>query len=112
MNYQYNNNPAKLDKRITFFSPPGTIGADGWPSKGWTKHATVWAGVKTQKGYRIFNSDATQYQDKKIIGMRYRGDIHSGMRVEINKKMHEMESPPINDDEQNQWLTLIVKEVL
>ncbi|QOY37046.1 phage head closure protein [Anaerobacillus isosaccharinicus] len=111
MNYQHNNNPAKLNKRITFFSPPGTI-VNGWPSTDWTKVVTVWAEIKTQKGYRVFNSDATQFQDKKIIGMRYRNDIDSNMRVEISEKMHEMDSPPINDDERNQWLTLIVKEVL
>lgn len=111
MNFQHNNNPAKLNKRITFFIPPGEI-IDGWPSQEWIEHVTVWAEVKTQKGYRVFNSDATQWQDKKVVGIRYRSDIHAGMRVKINGKMHDMESPPINDDERNQWLTLIVKEVL
>lgn len=111
MNYQYNNNPAKLNKRITFYKPPGEI-VNGWPTTDWTEYVTVWAEVKTQKGYRVFNSDATQWQDKKVVGIRYRDDIQEGMRVKINGIMHEMESPPINDDERNQWLTIIVKEVL
>lgn len=111
MNYQHNNNAARMNKRITFYNPPGQI-VGGWPSTDWTEHVTVWAEVKTQKGYRVFNSDATQWQEKKVIGIRYRDDIHAEMRVEINGVMHEMDSPPINDDERNQWLTLIVKEVL
>ncbi|MFF5993710.1 phage head closure protein [Lysinibacillus sp. KU-BSD001] len=111
MNYQHNNNVGRMNKRVTFYNPPGQI-VNGWPSEDWVKHITVWAEVKTQKGNRLFNSDATQWQDKKIIGCRYRSDIHARMRVEINGKMHEMESPPINDDERNQWLTIIVKEVL
>lgn len=112
MNYQHNNNAARMNKRVTFYNPPGAIGSDGWPSTDWAEHETVWAEVKTEKGYRLFNSDATQWQGKKVVGMRYRGDIHAGMRVKINGKMHEMESPPINEDERNQWLTLVVKEVL
>lgn len=111
MNFRHNNNPARMNHRVTFYNPPGQI-VDGWPTQEWTPYVTVWAEVKTQKGYRVFNSDATQWQDKKVIGIRYRKDIHAGMRVEINGKMHEMESPPINEDERNQWLTLIVREVL
>lgn len=110
MNYRNNNNPAKLNKRITFLNPPGTI-VGGWPSSEWEPHVTVWAEIKTQKGYRAFNSDATQWQDKKVIGIRYRKDITPNMRVEFNGKMHEIDSL-VNDDEQNQWLTIIVKEVL
>lgn len=111
MNYRHNNNPANLNKRVTFYNPPGTIGEDGWPSTDWTPYKTVWAEVKTQKGYRVFNSDATQWQDKKVIGIRYRADITREMRIKINDKFHEIESLT-NDDERNQWLTIIVKEVL
>lgn len=110
MNYQHNNNPAKLNKRVSFYNPPGTI-VNGWPSTEWTEAITVWAEIKTQKGNRLFNSDATQWQDKKVIGIRFRKEIERYMRVKINDKMHEIESFT-NDDERNQWLTIIVKEVL
>ncbi|WP_428909472.1 phage head closure protein [Niallia sp. Krafla_26] len=100
-----------MNKRITFYKPPGEI-VNGWPLIEWTEHVTVWGEVKTQKGYRMFNSDATQWQGKKIVGIRYRNDIQAGMRLSINGVMYEMDSPPINDDERNQWLTLIVMEVL
>ncbi|MGE7020416.1 phage head closure protein [Solibacillus cecembensis] len=121
MNYQHNNNSGRMNKRVTFFNPPGEI-INGWPSKDWTPYKRVWAEVKTQKGYRVFNSDATQWHGKKILGIRYREDVHAGMRINIGGKMvegelvggtmYEMDSPPINDDELNQWLTIILKEVL
>lgn len=112
MNYQHNNNAARLNKRVTFLKPPGSIGEDGWASTDWTDYVTVWAEIKTNTGARLFNSDATQWQDKKVLGIRYRTDITAKMRVRINGKIHEMDSPPVNDDERNQWLTIIVKEVL
>lgn len=99
-----------MRNRITFLTPPGTI-VNGWPSTEWTPYKKLWAEVKTNKGSRLFNSDATQWQDKKIVGIRYRNDIVREMRVEIAGKLHEIESLT-NDDERNQWLTIIVKEVL
>ncbi|MEK4024478.1 phage head completion protein [Sporosarcina sp. FSL W7-1283] len=65
MNYRYGNNPAEIKHRVTFLNPPGQI-VGGWPSQEWTEHVTVWAAIETQKGYRIFNSDATQWQDKMV----------------------------------------------
>ncbi|MFD2446385.1 phage head closure protein [Bacillus sp. CGMCC 1.16607] len=110
MNYQHNNNPARLNKRVTFYIPPGTI-TNGWPVQDWTPCKKLWAEVKTQKGYRVFNSDATKWQGKRVVGIRYRNDIHEKMRLEIAGKFYEIESLT-NDDERNQWLTIIVKEVL
>lgn len=111
MNYQYNNNPGRMNKRVTFLNPPGTT-ANGWPSKDWTKHVTVWAELKTAKGYKLFSSDATQWQGKCVIGIRYRNDIHEKMRVRIADKTYEMDSPPVNDNGNNQWLTIFLKEVM
>ncbi len=110
MNYQYNNNAARLNKRVTFYNPPGQI-ENGWPSQDWTLYKKLWAEVKSQKGYKVFNSDATQWKGKRIVGIRYRNDIHEEMRVEIAGKLYEIESL-VNDDERNQWLTIIVTEVL
>lgn len=109
MNYQHNNNPGRLNKRITFLTPPGT--ENGWPSQEWKPYETVWAEIKTQKGNRIFNSDATQWQGRKVLGIRYRSDIMPNMRILIGETVYEIESLT-NDDERNQWLTIIAKEVL
>lgn len=110
MNYRYGTNPAELKHRATFLKPPGQI-VGGWPSTDWTEHVTVWAALETQKGYKVFNSDATQWQDKKVVGIRYRKDISEDMHVVINGITHEIESLT-NDNERNQWLTIIVREVL
>lgn len=110
MNYQHNNNPGRLNKRITFYNPPGEV-VNGWPSTEWTKYKSLWAEVKTQKGNRHFNSDATQWIGKRLIGLRYRNDIHSNMRIEISGVMYEIESL-VDDDERGQWMTIIAKEVL
>lgn len=121
MNFRYNNNPANLNKRVIFLKPPGEIGEDGWPSSEWTPYKQVWAEVQTQKGYRMFNSDATQWQSKVIIGIRYREDITEEMRVNIGGKIdngeviggqtYEIESLT-NEDLHNQWLSIVAKEVL
>jgi len=34
------------------------------------------------------------------------------MRVEIAGKTYEMDAPPINDNGDNQWLTIFLKEVM
>lgn len=110
MNYRHGTNPGDLNKRVTFYTPPNQS-AGGWSSLDWVESFSVWAAVKTQKGYRVFNSDLTQWQGKKVLGVRYRPDIRSDMHVRINGVMHEIESLA-NDDERNQWLTIIIKEVL
>ena len=112
MNERYGNNPANLKHRITFLNPPGAI-VGGWPSTEWTDYKSVRAEIKTQKGSRLFNSDAVQMQGKKIFGIRYKNDFNERMRIrhEKTKVIYEIESMT-NDDENNQWYTILVQEVL
>lgn len=112
--YRPRLNNGDLRHRITFYKPAGQIGEDGWSSTEPTKYETVWGKVQTQRGIRVFNSDATQWQDKTVVTIRYRDDIVEGMLLKINDKdkFYEMISPPINDDELNETLTLIVREKL
>lgn len=110
MNERYNNNSGELKYRINFLKPPGEI-VNGWPSQEWIDFKTVWAAIKTQKGARLFNSDAVQMQGKKIFGIRYRADLHENMRIRHKGTTYEIESMT-NDDENNQWYTILVREVL
>ncbi|HLV41991.1 MAG TPA: phage head closure protein [Brumimicrobium sp.] len=111
--YRPRLNNGDLRHRITFYKPSGEIGEDGWPSTEPIEYDTVWGKVQTQRGTRIFNSDATQWQDKIVVTIRYRDDIVDGMLLSIDGgKLHEMISPPINDDGLNETLTLIVREKL
>jgi len=111
MNYRNNNNAGRMNKRVTFLNPPGTL-TNGWSSTDWTKYKTLWAELKTAKGYKLFSSDATQWQGKCVIGIRYRNDIHEKMRVRMAGKTYEMDAPPVNDNGDNQWLTIFLREVL
>lgn len=110
MNERYGNNPANLKHRITFLNPPGQI-IGGWPSMEWIDFKTVWAEIRTQKGSRLFNSDAVQMQGRKIFGVRYRADLNENMRIRHKGKEYDIESME-NDDENNQWYTILVKGVL
>lgn len=110
MNERYGNNPANLKHRIIFLSPPGAI-VGGWPSTEWTDYKPLWAEIKTQKGSRLFNSEAVQMQGSKIFGVRYRDDINENMRIRHKNTVYEIESMT-NDDENNQWYTILVREVL
>lgn len=109
MNERRNNNAANLKHRITFLKPPGII--NGWPTQEWTEHVSVWAEIRTQKGKRLFESAAVQMQDMKIFGIRYRRDVDDAMRIRHNGQDYDIISMT-NDDENNQWYTILVKEVL
>lgn len=110
MNERFGNNAAELKHRITFLNPPGAI-VDGWPSREWTDRITVWAAITTQKGRRLFNADAVQMQGVKIFGIRYRSNVNRNMRIRYKGKTYDIESME-NDDENNQWYTILAREVL
>jgi SPP1 family predicted phage head-tail adaptor len=110
MNERHNNNPGKLKHRITFLKPPGDI-VSGWPTTDWTEHITVWAEIRTQKGKRLFEAAAVQMQDMKTFGIRYRKDVDDTMRIRYKCQDYDVVSMT-NDDENNQWYTILASEVL
>lgn len=110
MNERHNNNAGKMNKRITFLVPPGQI-VNGWPTQKWSDFQKVWAEIKTQKGSRLFNADSVQMQGKKIFGIRFREDLNENMRIRYKDTVYEIESMT-NDDENNQWYTILAQEVL
>ena len=110
MNERFGNNAAELKHRITFLTPPVATGG-GFPNREWSDHITVWAAIVTQKGRRLFNADAVQMQGIKIFGIRYRSGLNSSMRIRHKDKLYDIESME-NDDENNQWYTILAREVL
>lgn len=110
MNWRYNNNPANLNRRIAFLLPPGGTDSDGFPITKWTKYKTVWAEIKTLKGKTFYESASDQVQDIIQIGVRYRDDVDESMRIQYKNKVYRIVSMN-NDDMNNQWLTVHVREV-
>lgn len=110
MNWRYNNNPANLKHRITFLQPPGGTDDDGFPVTEWTIFKNVWAEIKTLKGKEFYQAASDQVQDLKQIGIRYRSDVDESMRIKHKNKIYKIISMK-NDDENNQWLTIHVREV-
>lgn len=112
MNWRYNNNPANLNKRITFLLPPKNTDEDGFPieNKEWKPFKPVWAEIKTLKGKEFYQAASDQLQDVKQIGIRYRNDVDENMRIQHKNKIYKIISMN-NDDENNQWLTIQVREV-
>lgn len=108
--YKPKKNTGLLRHRITFLKPPGEI-VGGWPTQEWSEHVTVWAGIETQKGRRVFDAAAVQMQDLKKISIRYRSDVNDNMRIRHNDQDYDIFSMT-NDDEENQWYTILVREVL
>lgn len=103
-------NSGRFRHRITFFAPPGTI-VDGWPSMVWTEHVTVWADIRTQRGNRLFESATVQMQDMKSFTIRYRPDVNDMMRIRHKGTTYNIDSMT-NDDEKNEYYTILVKEVV
>lgn len=112
MNYRTNNNVGNLKHRITFLIPPPDTDSDGFPIENgkWTEYKTVWAEIKTLKGKSFYEAAADQLQDTKQIGIRYRSDVDESMRIQHKNKIYKIISMN-NDDENNQWLTIHVREV-
>ncbi|MEX3621866.1 phage head closure protein [Viridibacillus arvi] len=111
MNYRTNNNAGNLNKRITFLIPPGGTDGDGFPIKEWIPYKKpVWAEIKTLKGKEFYQAASDQVQDVKQIGIRYRKDVDDNMRIRHKDKIYKILSMN-NDDENNQWWTIHVREI-
>lgn len=111
MNYRSNNNPGELKHRITFLIPPGGKDEDGFPINEWTAFKKpIWAAIKTLKGKAFYEAAADQLQDMKTFGIRYRKDVDDSMRIRHKDKVYKIISMN-NDDENNQWWTIHVREI-
>jgi len=108
--YKPRKNSGLLRHKITFLKASGER-TGGLPTQEWTEYVTVWAGIETQKGKRLFESAAVQMQDIKKFSIRYRNDVDDTMRIRHKGKDYDIYSMT-NDDENNQWYTILVREVL
>ncbi|MEK5530653.1 phage head closure protein [Viridibacillus sp. FSL R5-0468] len=92
-----------------YFSQSPGKDEDGFPIIQWTDHVKVWAAIKTLKGKAFYEAAADQLQDMKTFGIRYRKDVDDNMRIRHKDKIYKIISMN-NDDENNQWWTIHVRE--
>ncbi|WP_054637180.1 phage head closure protein [Thalassobacillus sp. C254] len=105
-------NTARARQRITFLNPPGeNIDIDGFPSKEWTPHVTVWAELRTLKGRSFYEAAQNQLENSRHFIIRYRKDLNDRMRVRWNGKDHELAAPIENVDGLNREMDIRVKAV-
>jgi len=107
-------NPARLDKRITFFGEVEGQDENGYPSTETRDIETVWAMVKTLQGKEFYQAAATQNENTLRFVVRYRKALYQAinedMKIRMDDRIFEIASI-INDNEQNVTLTIVVKEL-
>lgn len=110
MAYKTNTNVGKLNKRITFLTAPEGTDEDGFPVVDWQAYKTVWGEVYTLKGRNFYQAAKDNVQDLMQVTVRYRDDIDDTMRLRIKGVTYRITSI-MNDNLENQWLTIHVKEL-
>lgn len=103
-------NPGKLNKRITLQRSITDKDASGRPVKRWVDVATVWAAVRPLRGREYHAAAANNAEGTKRVEIRYRKGITTDMRVLYGGRILEINSPPIDPDEQHKELHLMCRE--
>ena len=103
-------NPAKLKHRITIYEEVEIEDEDGFKITNPVDVCKVWAMFKTLRGSEYYTADAPQHELVSRIVIRYRKGIDARMKINYKGRIFDIIEPPINDDEQNKTLTILVKE--
>lgn len=101
-----------FDRRITiqkFISQKNELGDR---VKQWEDFKTAWAMIKTIKGSEYVQASSVKAEIISRFVIRYTEGITNDMRIIFKARVYEIIEPPINDDELNETLTIIAKEVV
>jgi len=99
----------RLRHRVTIQQPVPDRSIGGEDS--WHDYATVWAAIEPLRGREYL---AAQQEGAEVTGritMRYIAGVKQTMRIKHGSRIYEIVSP-INPEERNAELQLMVKEVL
>lgn len=88
-------NFGKLDRRITFESPPTGKDNGGELSGSWGFEFSCWANVKTQASVEAVQEGTEAVTDTLIFTIRYRSTITSDMRILYNSQYYQIVSNPV-----------------
>ena len=105
-------NPANFRHRITFKNYTQTENAMGDTISAWVVHSKKWAMIKTVKGKEFVQATSVQGERTLRFVVRYTKGLTNDMRIIYDERTFEIIAPPINDDELNETLTIMGREVV
>lgn len=91
-----------------FKQAPGQ-GPTGQPVNNWVKFAKPWAEAKSITGRQFTSASAEQSEVTMTFKVRYRLDVHAGMRVTHHGQTFEVVAPL--QDGSRRFMTLMCKSV-
>jgi len=100
----------RMNKRITLQYK--TLVSDGMGSftASWVDIATVWAAIIPVSTKERMMADQVSGEITHRIRTRYRRNIRASWRIKFGNRYFNINGPPINPNERNQWLDILVKE--
>jgi SPP1 family predicted phage head-tail adaptor len=72
---------------------------------------TVWASVEPLKGWEHYEARKIESKATHKIIIRYLPDVTPDMKIEFKGRIFEIEGPPINPEERNEYLEISAVEV-
>ena len=112
--FKYNpqNNSGSYRHRITIETISETENDMGDVLINWITFKTAWSMIKTVRGNEFVEAASTQGERIVRFIIRYTAGITNDMRIIYDGRIFEIISPPINDDELNDTLTIMAREVV
>lgn len=91
-----------------------TIGTDafGGPTETWADVCTVNASIEPLNGRELILAQSVNAETTERIRIRYRSGITAAMRIVFGARLFNITAPPINPEERNRELILMVSEGL
>ncbi len=99
----------KLRQRITLQQEVRTADLGGGASLLWQDVAMVWAEIEVLRGFENVQAQALQSQVNAKIHIRFRSDVHAGMRAVLGNKIYVLEAV-YDPDGMRRFLILLARE--
>lgn len=102
----------KLRHRIKIYEQMQSRSKTGAVAIKWEHILTIWGQFVPLSAKDVLTAKASGSQTVARLTIRYRGDIHSGQRVEHLGKHYEIDGEPLADNKSGlEYLTLTLKAV-
>lgn len=102
----------KLRHRVTIQSKSHTVDDYGGPVETWADVATVSASIEPLNGRELIAAQAVNSETTGKIRIRYIEGITAAHRIVFGSRYYNITAPPINFEERNRELILMVSEGL